>query len=791
MMLPGRRLVCCVLACAGILLLPGHATRNSAAQEPAGSLADYYGFGRLELYKMQHRSGNLLAADFNQDGKTDLILVDNSNSRLDLLQQQTKIPDDAAPAGRVNSLNSDRRFEHRKIPVDREVASLTSGDFNGDGRKDLAWFAVPDQLTIAFQNEKADFTSRKRLRLPDVQAAQWVLAAGDLNHDGRDDLVVLGKHDTYLIYQQAGGELSSPVRLMNTTENLGLVQIADLDGDGKNDLSYLNSSDPDRPFCVRLQGPDGRMGPELRCELPKTRGVTLANIDGKPGSEVLAIESQTGRVKIHQLQQSVAQPGELAGQLIQYGFGQQGKNRDLATGDLNKDGLIDVVVSDPESAQMIVFLQRPGAGLDLGNTYPGLVGAEQVRVGDVDGDGQNEVVVLSPKEKTIGICRIEAGRLTFPKALPTEREPVALDLADLNGDGRPEVVYLSRERSAQSSKYFLQAVGRGANADYVPHKFGEQDAIAVTLKTSPDRLVALDANQDGRPDFLVFAGTDRAPVFLATAANGVPAEVAAGEGGFGLGNVAPGGLFLGKLEQPVVLVAQSNFARNVIVNEKNQWQVVDQYNAAEAGAKIVGAATVDLDGEPGREIVLIDSGVRKLRILRREGAVFRAWREVDIGAFPYKSVHVADLNGDMRDDLLLFGEGKFGVLYAGRSDPRLNTIASYESKLDKVHFNDLAAGDLNGDGLADLAVVDTQSQIVDILNYDPTVGLRHAVHFKVFEAKSLAGEERTGSEPREVLISDVTGDGLADLILLSQDRVLVYPQDSAPAVPAAGAADKK
>lgn len=770
--LPGQLFLVVVLG--GLVLVSGPA----AAQETTASLADFYGFGRLELYKLQRRSTSLQAADLNNDKLTDLILIDNSNSRLDLLQQLA--PGQAVPekSVRVNAIESDRRFEHRKIPVDREVASLTTGDFNADGRRDLAWFAVPDQLTIAYQSGRNDFTSHHRLRLPDVQPAQWVLTAGDLNADGRDDLVVLGKHDTYVIYQKEGGEVGAPTRLMNTTENLGLAQIADLDGDGRNDLSYLNASDPDRPFCVRLQGPDNRLGPELRCELAKTRGVTLANLDGRPGVEVLAIEAQTGRVKLHQLQQPLAQPGELAGQLIQYGFGQTGKNRDLAIGDLNGDGLVEVVVSDPDSAQMIVFQQRAGAGLDLGSTFPGLVGAEQLRIGDVDGDGRNEVVVLSGKERTIGVCRMEEGRLSFPVALPVEKEPVVFDLADVNGDGRPEIVFVGRERSAQSSKYFLMALGRSAAGAWQDVPFGDQKSVTVTLKASPDRLLSLDANRDGRPDFLVFAGTDRAPVFLATAANGVPAEVAATEGGFGLGNVAPGGMFVGKLEQPVILVAQSNFARNVVVSEKNQWQVVDQYNAAEAGAKIVGAATVDLDGAPGREIVLIDQGVRKLRVLRREGSVFRPWKEVDIGAFPYRSVAVADLNGDQRDDLLLFGEGKFGVLYAGRTDPRLNTIASYESKLEKVHFNDLAAGDLNGDGAPDVAVVDTQSQFLEILNYQSGVGFRQGVHFKVFEAKSLVGDDRTGSEPREITIADVTGDGRSDLVLLSQDRVIIYPQDT-------------
>src|SRR6185369_11333882 len=168
----------------------------------------------------------------------------------------------------------------------------------------------------------------------------------------------------------------------------------------------------------------------------------------------------------------------------------------------------------------------------------------------------------------------------------------------------------------------------------------------------------------------------------------------------------------------------------------------------------------------------------KLRVLRRESNVYRPWREVEIGAFPYKSTHVADLNGDGRDDLLVFGTGKFGVLYAGQSDPRLKTLSSFETKLEQTHFTDVVAGDLNGDGQIDIAALDTKSQFVEILNYHPETGLRHALYFKVFEAKSLVSEERTGSEPREAVIADVTGDGLPDLVVLSHDRVLLYPQDN-------------
>src|SRR5262249_31494928 len=158
--------------------------------------------------------------------------------------------------------------------------------------------------------------------------------------------------------------------------------------------------------------------------------------------------------------------------------------------------------------------------------------------------------------------------------------PVAFDLVDLNGDSLPEIVYVGKERGSSSAKFTLQALARTPTGEWRSFKFTDHESIPVAPQGSPERLTAVDAHHDGRPDFLIFAGTDRPPMFLLSNAQGVPVELPASEGGFGLGNVAAGGLFLGQLDQPVILVAQNNFARNVAVSDKNQWQVLDQYNAA-------------------------------------------------------------------------------------------------------------------------------------------------------------------------------------------------------------------
>ncbi|MCA9018633.1 MAG: hypothetical protein KDA74_00695, partial [Planctomycetaceae bacterium] len=73
-----------------------------------------------------------------------------------------------------------------------------------------------------------------------------------------------------------------------------------------------------------LQKPDGNLGPEIRFELSNPRSVTLSNIDGKPGSEILTIDSQTGRMRIQQLEKSATQNGDLSKRLTMYGFGEEG-----------------------------------------------------------------------------------------------------------------------------------------------------------------------------------------------------------------------------------------------------------------------------------------------------------------------------------------------------------------------------------------------------------------------------------------------------------------------------------
>lgn len=751
-----------------------------SAQDVPSELAQYYGFRPLEIFKLQHRSSNMIAGDLNSDGLTDLALIDNSNSRIDILQQRKKQPEppEKVTSRDANSFKGDWRFEHKKLPVDKALAAMCLGDFNGDGRTDIAYLGLPDRIITRLQSETGEWKSGQSFRLPDLQAlSMWMMASGDLNHDGKDDLAVLGKNETFILHQK-NGELQRSETVLNTSEKLALLQVGDLDGDGRVDCSYLANDDIGRALCVRLQSPAGRLGPEFRFDLDKPRATTLRNVDGQPGLEILSIHGQTGRLRVLQIRKPETKTGELAGQLVQYGFGQQAssRDRDLAVSDINGDGLTDVVVTDPEASQILIFQQVPGAGLNQGTPFPSLTGATSVQVGDFLQDKIADVVVMSPKEKAIGVSHMAEGRMTFPQPIPTDKDPVLFTLSDIDQDKSPEVIYIARDRSTTKTNYVLKAVKAARSADQLEWQPSPL-SLVLNLKGDPEKLIPFDVDSDGRMDFLVPQGTERPVMLLKADGKGGFLEIVS-EGGIGLGSVTASSLFAGVLDsKSALLVAQNNFVRNLQLNEKNQWRVMDQFSASETTAKISGSATLNLDGQPGNEIVLIDTGVKKLRVLRKEMTGYLPWREVEMGPFPYRGTYIADLNGDGLDDLLLFGGGKFGVLYANQTDPKLLELGTYESSIEDGYLSDVVAGDLNHDGRSDLVLIETKTHQIEIVDYSKELGLRTGLAFKILESKGIAEREESQSEPRESLVVDVTGDGLDDLIFLAHDRVLVYPQD--------------
>ena len=194
---------------------------------------------------------------------------------------------------------------------------------------------------------------------------------------------------------------------------------------------------------------------------------------------------------------------------------------------------------------------------------------------------------------------------------------------------------------------------------------------------------------------------------------------------------------------------------------------------------IQGAAAIDTDGDGTKEIVLLDRTSKSLLFLSQKDGVYRPCGNLPVGAINFQGLHVADLDGDGRDDLLIAGSDRFAVLQTGQKGLRLKTIASYESKRNEAKLSDLAAGDVNGDGVPDVVFIDIGEQSMEIASFAGDKDLVPAINFRIFERKTF---RNMGDmiEPRDLALGDVDGDGRTDIVIVVHDRVLVYRQDPGP-----------
>ena len=769
--------LCCLV---GICAALGGPARG---QEGEARLAEYYGFLPLEIYKLDDRIRGLLIADLDGDGRGDIAVADNARSRIDLLLTTEGPSDEEGTFGfGPNRLPSTSRMRIKTIPVNKEIVSLQAGDLDDDGKTDLAFYGKPAEVVILYNEGGGRFGRPRTITTGSASDSGSALAVGDLNRDGKDDLALMSSQEIVTVLQQEDGSLGRPDRLPHTAPRPGVLKIVDLDGDGGNDLAILSGGD-DYPIRVRFSRPGGRLGPEERFEIGDARAVAYGDVDGEPGEEVLTIESQTGRAVVHALRRGPAPGEEEEGRLIVHPLPPGStRNRALAVGDLDGDGRPDVVATDPSNAQVFVVLQDDEeSGLGAVTTYPGLVGGSALRLADLDGDGRDELIVLSQQEKQIGLSRLVDGRLEFPRALPiTGGDPIGLATADLEGDGSVEVLYVAREKVEGKDSFTLRGLKRAESGEFAALRWGQVDAVAIEgLTGPPEDVKVLDVNRDGLLDVLVF-DPYAPPALLIGRGGGEPPTRSASRPG-PLAGLDPSGLTVSKLgDEEAILVAQGTFARSIALDSSGQWEVRDQFNSGRTTAQLQAAAAIDLDGDGAREVALLDRTSKALLILEQpeEGGSYRTVGTLPVGSLDFLGMHVGDFDGDGKDDLLLAGSDKFGVVLTGGDGRRLERLASFATDRTDGRLADLIVGDLNADGLADVLLTDTIEHYLDIVPFIDGE-LRRGLSFQVFEQKSFNNLDDL-IEPREMALGDVDGDGRTDLALIVHDRILVYRQDPGP-----------
>ena len=186
----------------------------------------------------------------------------------------------------------------------------------------------------------------------------------------------------------------------------------------------------------------------------------------------------------------------------------------VAIADVNGDGIPDVIISDGSgSAGGVRVLLNDGHGnLAADVSYASETGAGSgpvsVSVADINGDGKPDLVTANGRDGTVSVL-INNGDGTFaaPVTYPAGTDPVAVTVGDVNGDGHPDIVVAD---SAGNSVQVLLNAGDGSFAA----------PVAIPDGSGPVAMVLADVNGDGHPDIVVADQGDSKVAILIGAGDG-------------------------------------------------------------------------------------------------------------------------------------------------------------------------------------------------------------------------------------------------------------------------------
>jgi hypothetical protein len=369
-----------------------------------------------------------ILADFNGDGKLDLGVAESQCALF------------ACPTTGSDAISILLGFGDGTLVGEEEyafqnqtpVGTVTSADFNGDGKPDLA-AEGGTALGVFLGNGDGTFQAEVSTSLTQPAGG---LAAGDFNGDGKADLATVFSNcvnntcspgDAVILIGNGDGTFQPPVEYIVGLEPQNLA-VGDFNGDGKPDLAISNLGS--NTVSILLNNGDGTFKPHVDYPTGTYPGEIATGDFNGDGKLDLTVRNGQGFSLL------LGNGDGTFGAHID--FPVPGENIDsLAVGDFNRDGKLDLAVTvGYQSSQMLISLGNGDGTFQTPVGYATGVFAGSPSVADFNGDGIPDLIIGSSPVASILLGNGD-GSFQQPMFVFLGSGPVAV--ADFNQDGSPDL----------------------------------------------------------------------------------------------------------------------------------------------------------------------------------------------------------------------------------------------------------------------------------------------------------------------------------------------------------------
>ena len=386
--------------------------------------------GLTSTFAVSQNPAAIVAADFNGDGKTDVVSASQLGDISVLL---------GTGFGRFVSATS--------FAAGNEPRYIAAGDLNGDGKMDVA-VANEDSNTVSILLGGGNGTFAPKA---DVAAgtSPFALTIGDLNGDQKQDIVVANSgqfpNDPGSVSILLGNGNGTFQAAKNLTLGNGPVSaaIGDFNHDGKADLAVANFRD-NTVSILRGNG-DGTFGAPSIVAFPPLSQilyVVVADVDGDHNQDlIVGGGSNIWTAKGNGLG-GFAQP-----QLVHSGF-----TGEFVAGDFNRDNTPDLAIIDINANgtqfTVDVLLNNGNGTFRTASQIPIFGGfPTQITAADLNGDGKLDLAICGLNTLSVAVLtgngdgsfstspNANFGSTTFAQSLVT---------GDFSGDGKFDIVVTGR-----------------------------------------------------------------------------------------------------------------------------------------------------------------------------------------------------------------------------------------------------------------------------------------------------------------------------------------------------------